>query len=71
MPVWNVLVCDTGGDIKHDDAALPIDIVAISESTKLFLPRSVPDIELDTSVVLLHNELVALVELCQADDILL
>ena len=52
MPVGNVLVCDTGCDIKHDNTALPVDIVPIPESTKLFLPRGVPDVELDTSVVL-------------------
>ncbi len=71
MPVGNVLVCDTGCDIKHDDTTLPVDIVAISESTKLFLPGSVPDIELDASIVLLHNELIILVELSRAGDILL
>lgn len=52
VPVGNVLVCDTRCDIKHDDTTLPVDIVAISESTKLFLPGGVPDIELDASVVL-------------------
>lgn len=52
MPVGNVLVCDTGCDIKHDNTTLPVDIVAISESTELFLSGGVPDIELDASIVL-------------------
>jgi hypothetical protein len=30
MPVGDVLVGDSGGDIKHDDSALTIDVVAIS-----------------------------------------
>ena len=52
MPVGNVLVCDAGCDIKHDNTTLPVDIVAISESTELFLPGGVPDIELNASIVL-------------------
>ena len=52
MPVRNVLVCDAGCDIKHDDTTLPVDIIAISQSTELFLPGGVPHIELDASVVL-------------------
>ena len=52
MPVWHVLVGDTRCDVKHDDAALAVDVVAISQPTKLLLPCCIPDIELDTSVVL-------------------
>ena len=66
MPVGNVLVCDTRRDIEHDDTTLSVDIVAISESTELFLPGGVPYIELDASVVLQHNEFVVLVELSRA-----
>lgn len=52
MPVWNILVGDAGGDIEHDDTALSVDVVTISQSTKLFLPRSVPDVKGDVSQVL-------------------
>jgi hypothetical protein len=45
MPVGDVLVRDTGGDIKHDDATLPLNIIPITKSTKLFLARCIPDIE--------------------------
>ena len=52
MPVWDVLVGDAGCDVKHDDAALPVDVVAITESAELFLTGRVPDVELDLSQVL-------------------
>ena len=52
MPVGNVLVCDTGCDIKHDNTTLSVDIVAISETTEFFLPGGVPDVKLDASIVL-------------------
>lgn len=52
MPIWNVLVGDTGGNIKHDDTALAVDIVSITEASKLLLSCSIPDIKLDVSKVL-------------------
>ena len=52
MPVGDVLVCDTRGDVEHDDAALAVDVVAIAETAKLLLARRVPDVELDGAEVL-------------------
>lgn len=52
MPVRNVLVGDTGGNIEHDDTTLAVDVVAITETTKLLLSSSVPHVELDLAVVL-------------------
>lgn len=52
VPVGNVLVCDTGGDIEHDDTALAIDVVTITQTTELLLTSSVPDVELNRTVVL-------------------
>ena len=52
MPVRHVLVGDTRRDIKHDDTALAVYVVAISQSTELLLSCSIPDIELNSSVVL-------------------
>ena len=52
MPVGNVLVCDTGGNIEHDDTALSVDVVTVTETTELLLTCGVPDIELDRSEVL-------------------
>lgn len=52
MPVGDVLVGDTGGDIEHDDTALAVDVVAVTQTAELLLASGVPDIELDLTVVL-------------------
>jgi hypothetical protein len=52
MPVGDVLVGDSGCDVEHDDAALSVDVVAISETTELFLSCCVPDVEEDLAEVL-------------------
>jgi hypothetical protein len=52
VPVGDVLVGDAGGDIEHDDAALAVDVVAITETTELLLAGGVPHIELDLTEVL-------------------
>jgi len=53
VPVGNVLVCDTRGDIEHDDTALAVDVVTISETTELLLTSSVPHVEDDLAEVLM------------------
>ena len=53
MPVGHVLVGDTGRHVEHDDTALSIDVVAITETAELLLAGGVPDIELDGSEVLI------------------
>lgn len=52
MPVGDVLVCDTGSHVEHDDAALSVDVVSVTKTTELLLSSSVPDIELNLSQVL-------------------
>ena len=52
VPVGNVLVGDSGCDVEHDDTALSVDVVPISETTELLLTCGIPDIELYRSVVL-------------------
>ena len=52
MPVGNVLVGNTRRDVKHDDTALAVDVVAITETTELLLTGCVPDVELDLAEVL-------------------
>ena len=47
VPVRHILVRNAGGHVKHDDRALPLDIVAIAEPAKLFLACSVPAVEFD------------------------
>lgn len=56
MPVGNVLVGDSGCDIKHDDGTLALNVVTISEATKLFLTSSVPNIESDGSSIGMENQ---------------
>ena len=51
MPVGDVLVGDTGGDVEHDDTTLSLDVVAIPETTKLLLASSIPDVEADGTKV--------------------
>lgn len=51
VPVWHVLVGDSGGDVEHDDTTLAVDVVAISQPTELLLAGSVPDVELDFTEV--------------------
>lgn len=47
VPVGDVLVGDTRGHIEHDDTALALDVVAVTETTELLLAGSVPDVEAD------------------------
>jgi len=45
MPVGNILVGDTGGDVKHDDRALALDVVTIAKTTEFFLASCVPNVK--------------------------
>ena len=56
MPVGNILVGDSRCDVKHDDTALSVDVVPISETTELLLSGGIPDIELYPSVVLEYHK---------------
>lgn len=56
MPVGDVLVRDPGSDVKHDDAALPVDVVAVAEATKLLLAGGIPHIELEFTKVGVETE---------------
>ena len=52
MPVGNVLVGDAGGNVEHDNTALAVDVVTVTETTELLLTSGIPDIELDLAEVL-------------------
>ena len=52
VPVGNVLVSNTGSDIEHDDTALAVDVVTVTETTELLLAGGIPDIELNLTEVL-------------------
>lgn len=51
MPVGDVLVRDTRGHVEHDDAALPLDVVAVTEATKFLLTGGIPNVEADGTKV--------------------
>jgi len=52
VPVGNVLVGDARCNVEHDDTALSVDVVTISETTELLLTSCVPNIEDDLTKVL-------------------
>ena len=52
MPVGYVLVGNAGCDVEHNDAALAVNVVAISQAAEFFLASRIPYIELDRSEVL-------------------
>ena len=51
MPVWHIFIRDARRDVEHNNAALALNVVAITETTKLFLASGVPDIEHDRAKV--------------------
>lgn len=58
MPVGDVLVGNTGGNIEHDDTTLAVDVVTIAEATKLLLTSGIPDIEGNLTNILFKGGLV-------------
>ena len=51
MPVGDVFVGDAGSDVEHDNTALALDIVAVTETTELFLTSGIPHVEADGTKV--------------------
>ena len=51
VPVRNILVGNTGSNIEHDDGALSLNVVSVTESSELFLSSSIPNIEFDGTTV--------------------
>lgn len=45
VPIGDVLVGDAGSDIEHDDSTVGLNIVTVSQPSKLFLPCCVPHIK--------------------------
>lgn len=56
VPVGHVLVCDSRGNVEHDDATLALNIVAIAKTAKLLLTSRVPDIKTDFAEVRRETE---------------
>lgn len=51
MPIGDILVGNTTRDIKHDDGTLTLNVVPVAETTKLFLPGRIPNVEFDGATV--------------------
>jgi hypothetical protein len=51
VPCGHVLVCDTRGDVEHDDGALALDVVAVTQTAELLLTGSVPHVECNRTTV--------------------
>ncbi len=51
VPVRDILVCNSAGHVKHNDGALTLDVITVSQSTELLLSGSIPDIEADLTAV--------------------
>ena len=45
MPIGDIFVGNSRGDIKHDDTTLALYVIAITETTKLFLTSGIPHIK--------------------------
>ena len=56
VPVWNILVGDSRSDIEHDDGTLTLDIITISQTTKLLLTSGIPDVEANLTTVRVELE---------------
>ena len=56
MPVGDVLVGDSRGDIEHDNSTLATDIITITKTTKLLLASSIPGVENDSTKVSVETE---------------
>ena len=56
MPVGNVFVGDSGGDIEHDDRTLTLNVVSVSKSSEFLLTSSIPDIESNHSSVCMESQ---------------
>merc|ERR1712087_571744 len=38
MPVWNILVGDAGRHVEHDDGALALDVIPVTQTAKFSCP---------------------------------
>lgn len=56
MPVRNILVSNTRSDVKHNDTALPLNVITITKTSKLLLTRSVPNVEADSAEVSVESK---------------
>ena len=51
VPVGNILVGNTRSDIEHDNGALALNVVSVTESSEFFLSGGIPNIEFNGTTV--------------------
>jgi len=51
VPIWYVFVGNSRCHVEHDDTTLALNVVSITESSKLLLAGCVPDVETDGTEV--------------------
>jgi len=51
MPVGNIPVGNTGGNVKHDDSTLSLNVISITQATELLLTSGIPYVEADGTIV--------------------
>ena len=51
VPLWHVFVGDSGGNIEHKNSGVGSNIVALAQSSQLFLAGGIPEREFDGPVV--------------------
>jgi hypothetical protein len=56
MPIGDVFVRDSRCDVEHDNTTLPLDVISITETTKLLLACSIPNIEANSAKVCRERE---------------
>lgn len=56
MPVGHVLVCDARRHVEHDDGALPLNVVAVTQTAELLLASGVPDVEANRTTIRVEDE---------------
>ena len=51
IPDWYILVSNATSHVKHDDGTLALDVVTVTETTKLLLASSIPHVEAEGTTV--------------------
>lgn len=47
VPLRNIFISNSGGDIEHHDSGVGTNVVTFTETTELFLTSSIPNVESD------------------------
>lgn len=51
IPLRDIFIGNSGGDIEHDDGSMSSNIISFSESSEFFLSSSIPDIQFNSTSV--------------------